>query len=123
PYGSFHRERVKDQVHVPDWTTKERLDYTLRLFEILIELLPDNGEGGISTSPLSYKYWFEEQERLEVKRHATQHIIKVVLALIKTYQKTGKVLHLDIEPEADGLLENSEEFIDWYLNDLLPAGI
>src|SRR5699024_1710289 len=24
---------------------------------------------------------------------------------------------------ADGLLENSEEFIDWYLNDLLPAGI
>src|SRR5699024_8693738 len=25
--------------------------------------------------------------------------------------------------EADGLLENSEEFIDWYLNDLLPASI
>ena len=123
PYGSFHRESVKDRVHTPDWTTKERLDYSLRLFDILTELLPENGEGSISTSPLSYKYWFDEQERLVVKKRATQHIIKVVLALIKIYHKTGKVLHLDIEPEADGLLENSEEFIDWYLNDLLPASI
>ena len=28
PYGGFHRTRVKDQVHAPDWTTKERVEYT-----------------------------------------------------------------------------------------------
>ena len=35
PYGNFHGEPVKDKVHVPDWTTPERLDYTLRLFKQL----------------------------------------------------------------------------------------
>jgi hypothetical protein len=25
PYGSFHNTKVKDQVHVPDWTTSERV--------------------------------------------------------------------------------------------------
>lgn len=55
PYGNFHHTRVKDQVHAPDWTTDDRLDYTLRLFDILAKLLPKGMEGGISTSPLSYK--------------------------------------------------------------------
>src|ERR1700712_4024696 len=58
PYGNFHQTRVKDQVHAPDWTTTDRLNYTLRLFEILIQLLPEGMDGGISTSPLSYRYWF-----------------------------------------------------------------
>ena len=29
PYGEFHRTRVKEQVYRPDWTSRERLDYTL----------------------------------------------------------------------------------------------
>src|SRR3990170_5982022 len=57
PYGGFHHTKVKDQVHAPDWTTPERVSYTIRLFNILAELLPDEMEGGVSTSPLSYKYW------------------------------------------------------------------
>jgi len=40
PFGSFHLQTVKDRVHQPDWTTKERLDYTFRLFKILAALLP-----------------------------------------------------------------------------------
>ncbi len=28
PYGGFHNTVVKDQVHAPDWTTADRLDYT-----------------------------------------------------------------------------------------------
>jgi hypothetical protein len=57
PFGGFHHQSVKDQVHQPDWTTQARLGYTLRLFDILAALLPEGIEGGISTSPLSYKYW------------------------------------------------------------------
>ncbi|MEX2568428.1 MAG: xylose isomerase, partial [Cyclobacteriaceae bacterium] len=30
PYGGFHRQVVKDEVHHPDWTTPERKDYTIR---------------------------------------------------------------------------------------------
>ena len=56
PYGGFHNVIVKDQVHAPDWTTTDRVDYTIRLFDILNKLLPAKMEGGISTSPLSYKY-------------------------------------------------------------------
>jgi len=33
---------------------------------------------------------------------------------------TSKVLHLDIEPEPDGIIETGEEFIDWYNEVLLP---
>ena len=31
PYGGFHHQVVKDKVYAPDWSTSERLDYTLRL--------------------------------------------------------------------------------------------
>jgi hypothetical protein len=123
PYGGFHHTRVKDQVHTPDWTTDDRLTYTLRLFKILAQLLPDGMEGGISTSPLSYKPWFgpkEEKEKAETI--ATQNIIVVAKELENIYKTTGVLMHLDIEPEPDGFLESGREFIDWFENDLIPAG-
>ncbi len=125
PYGNFHNVVVKDQVHAPDWTTKERTDYTIRLFGLLAKLLPENlEEGGISTSPLSYRFWWKTLESLEeATKSATKNIISVVEALIDLQEKTGKTLHLDIEPEPDGILENSQEFIQWYKNYLIPMGI
>lgn len=124
PYGGFHHQSVKDQVHHPDWTTDARVDYTLRLFEILESLLPLDIEGGISTSPLSYKNWKEPRNNIEaVLQKATHNIIKIAAKLHETYGQTNKVLHLDIEPEPDGLLENTKEVIQWYNQWLLPQGI
>jgi hypothetical protein len=125
PYGEFHGNVVKDQVHAPDWTTVARRDYTVRLFTLLAELLPDNmASGGVSTSPLSYRYWWEGEEALNAATaKATEHILDVVEALGGLKERTGKSLHLDIEPEPDGILENSTEFIDWYLEVLVPAAI
>jgi hypothetical protein len=123
PYGGFHNTRVKDQVHAPDWTTRARVDYTLRLAEILSQLLPANMDGGISTSPLSYKPWFATAaERENATAIATTHILEVARGLGEIFEKTGKIIHLDIEPEPDGFLESGPEFINWYENDLLPAG-
>ncbi|MEH3114400.1 metabolite traffic protein EboE [Pedobacter terrae] len=123
PYGGFHHTRVKDQVHAPDWTTVERVEYTLRLAEILSKLLPEDMEGGISTSPLSYKPWFNSDEaKRDATTSATVNIIKVAEGLHHIYSQRGKVIHLDIEPEPDGFLESGTEFIDWYENVLLPAG-
>src|SRR5690606_27763268 len=31
PYGGFHHTRVKDNVHTPDWTTQDRVIYTIQL--------------------------------------------------------------------------------------------
>ncbi|MGM9478887.1 metabolite traffic protein EboE [Pedobacter sp. GSP4] len=122
PYGGFHNTRVKDQVHAPDWTTKDRVDYTLRLAEILSQLLPDGMDGGISTSPLSYKPWFSDAvAREKATTSATANIIKVAEGLDQIYNQTSKIIHLDIEPEPDGFLESGPEFINWYENNLLPA--
>jgi hypothetical protein len=122
PYGGFHHTKVKDQVHAPDWSTTERVSYTLRLFNILAELLPEGMEGSISTSPLSYKYWHAASHQQEVFEKTTRNILQVVEQLIQIKNKTGKLLHLDIEPEPDGLLGDGPEFFDWYNRYLLPIG-
>lgn len=124
PYGGFHQTRVKDQVHAPDWTTKERVDYTIRLFRILGELLPEGMDGGVSTSPISYRLWFNTAGQLfDAKKSGTKNIISVIEYLIEIHTSTGKMLHLDIEPEPDGVLESGLDFIEWFENDLLPTAI
>lgn len=117
PYGSFHHTAVKDKVHQPDWTTKERKEYTIRSFRLLAELLPSGQEGGISTSPVSYRYWFPDKNSTETALEtAVQNFAEVVAELEKIERETGKYLHLDIEPEPDGILENSDEMI-WFFQD------
>ena len=122
PYGEFHRQVVKDQVHHPDWRTEERLAYTLRIIDILSELLPEGVEGGLSTSPLSYKPWLSSHEATEQAFNAaTQNILKVADHLHSIYTEKGQLIHLDLEPEPDGLIENTREVIHYYQNQLLPA--
>lgn len=124
PYGGFHNRVVKDGVHQPDWTTPERLAYTLRLFDILAFLLPEGLEGGISTSPLSYKLWFKTAaEQKTVFETATEQLLQVVEHLYQLRERTGKWLHLDIEPEPDGLLENTEEMLAYFREWLLSRGV
>lgn len=123
PYGDFHRTVVKDQVHFPDWTTPERKDYTIRSFKILAQLLPEGQDGGISTSPVSYRHWFKTQEAFDQGMEvATSHLMEVVTELSKIEAETGKLLHLDIEPEPDGILENSDEMVWLFTDWLLPKG-
>lgn len=123
PYGSFHRQSVKDLVHQPDWSSRERLDYTLRLFRILAELLPEGMDGGISTSPLSYKFWHENEEQVRaVKEKASRQLAEVAAELYRIRQDSGRLLHLDIEPEPDGLIENTQEVIEYYRDWLIPQG-
>lgn len=124
PYGEFHNTVVKEDVHTPDWTTDDRKNYTIRLFHILKDLLPAGLDGGISTSPLSYRHWFESAEELkDAVRSATLNMVEVVKELVHLHQKTGKLMHLDIEPEPDGILETGREFIDWFEGALMDLGI
>lgn len=124
PYGQFHGKMVKDQVHAPDWTTRERVDYTIGLFDLLAVLLPPHlPEGGVSTSPLSYRWWHTTRKaKQEVREIGARHLAEVTAHLVELKARTGKSLHLDIEPEPDGLLENSTEFLEFYEHDLLTTG-
>lgn len=124
PYGDFHHTIVKEDVHTPDWTTAERTAYTIRLFHILKSVLPEGMDGGISTSPLSYRHWFKtERELLLAKKTATLNVIALIRELVLICRETGQWLHLDMEPEPDGILETGREFIDWFENELLPVGV
>ncbi|WP_212001935.1 metabolite traffic protein EboE [Chitinophaga sp. HK235] len=125
PYGGFHDVVVKDQVHAPDWTQADRVAYTIRLFRLLAALLPEGMEGGISTSPLSYKFWCNrcEEEKNSFTESATLNMLLVVEQLARIHRGGGPLMHLDVEPEPDGLLENTREYINWYTTSLLPAGI
>jgi hypothetical protein len=123
PYGGFHNTVVKDQVHAPDWLSADRVAYTMRLAQILAALLPEGVDGGISTSPLSYKFWHSEQSLTSAFETATFNLLQVVDQLITINRATGKLIHIDIEPEPDGLLGNGKEFLQWYMQYLLPMGI
>ncbi len=122
PYGGFHHTRVKDSVHAPDWTTPDRVQYTIRLFNILSAIVPDGMEGGVSTSPLSYKHWHGKDERSQAVETSTENILRVVQDLVAIRESTGQILHLDLEPEPDGLIDNGPEFISWYRHQLIPQG-
>ena len=122
PYGNFHKTRVKEKVYSPDWATSERYEYTLRLIKILAELLPDGMEGGISTLPLSYRFWFDEKKELEAfYEKAVEQLCLLVAEMAEIYEKTGKQLHLDLEPEPDCLLQESSDVIDFFVNRLIPS--
>ena len=121
PYGGFHHQVVKDKVYAPDWRSSERLDYTLRLIEILTALLPDNLDGGISTLPISYKPWQKNSDETQKTLHQSSlNLAKAIAKMVQIHQNTGKVLHIDLEPEPDGMLENTAEVIDFFQDWLLP---
>ena len=122
PYGNFHNERVKENVYLPDWTSRSRVDYTKRLFEQLALLIPKEMEGGISTAPIGYKHRFSDDiSRREAFKKSAEHICEVVIQLYELEKTTGTYLHLDIEPEPDCLIENSKELVSFFQSYLLPS--
>jgi hypothetical protein len=123
PYGGFHHKIVKDQVHAPDWLSADRVAYTIRLAQILASLMPEGVDGGISTSPLSYKFWHTNDQLSSVFEKATFNILQVLDQLVQIKKVTGKLIHIDIEPEPDGLLGNGKDFLQWYMQYLMPLGV
>jgi sugar phosphate isomerase/epimerase len=118
PHGSFHRTPVKADVYAPDWRDEERVRYTLDLVTILSRLLPDGLDGGVSTAPLSYKAWVPDLD----PRPFTRNVVRVADALARARQERGTLIHLDIEPEPDCLIETSDEFLSFFTGTLMEDG-
>ena len=128
PYGQFHGTRVKEQVYRPDWTSPERLAYTNLLFDLLAKLLPVGVEGSISTVPGSFKefvaasrqsaaYSNGRNETALCRDAATQireNVWRCVEHIARVSGKSKCQLHLGLEPEPLGLLENSAETIRFF---------
>jgi hypothetical protein len=121
PHGSFHRSVVKADVYAPDWRDVERVRYTLDLIEILSRLVPSGMDGGVSTAPLSYKTWMDEADRT-MWAAVTDNVVAVAHRLVGLRESTGTLIHLDIEPEPDCSIENTDETIRFFDEWLLPHG-
>ncbi len=111
PYGQFHGTRVKENVYRPDWTSPERLAYTNRLFGLLAQLLPPGVEGSVSTLPGSFKEFITTPEQERQMRDQLWQCVEHIAALSA---RTGRKLHLGVEPEPLGWLENSGETIRFF---------
>ena len=111
PYGSFHGTRVKEQVFKPDWASKERLEYTMLLFDLLAQLLPKGMSGSVSTLPGSHKEFGIGRDELDAifenLRLCSEHIQRVS-------ESSGHDLHLGLEPEPLGLIETSGETLKFF---------
>ena len=112
PYGSFHGTRVKEQVYAPDWSTRERVDYTLQLFALLVQLAPRDVAGSVSTVPASFKgFVAAEPDR---RQAIFSNLTTCGQAISKLAEKSGRDLHLGLEPEPCCLIETSEETVDFF---------
>ncbi len=111
PYGNFHGSRVKEEVYRPDWTTDERLDYTLLLFSILEKLLEPGEEGSVSTLPGSFKEFLPNQEIPDI---LLQKVDACALEIEKLADSKNLDLHLGMEPEPLGLFETTPETVSFF---------
>lgn len=119
PYGSFHGVRVKEQVYAPDWSTPERVAYTGQLFELLVQLAPPGMAGSVSTVPASFKGFVAAEPARRQAIFANLTAVGHQIAALA--DKTGRDLHLGLEPEPCCVMETSEEtvrfFADWRTTD------
>lgn len=108
PYGQFHGTRVKEQVFQPDWATQERLDYTKALFDIIADLAPAEAGGSVSTLPGSHKELMRSEAQAAAIR---QNLLACADYVARLSDRNGKDLHLGLEPEPLGWVENSAETV------------
>ncbi len=115
PYGNFHENVVKEQVYLPHWGDKARLDYTLRLAKLLAEFSPDDCfECTISTLPLG----FASDWSIENQQSAELHFRALLLALIELEQNTGKRIRVCLEMEPGCVLETTPQLIRFFTETL-----
>jgi sugar phosphate isomerase/epimerase len=102
PFRSFHAPVVKHAVYHPDWTSPERLDYTLNLAWILADLLPDDAaRGSVSTLPLAWRQpWDGERSA------AAGRLLEALAGgLARIARQTGRVVRVGFEPEPGCVVE------------------
>ena len=108
PYGNFHGTRVKEQVFAPDWTHQDRVEYTKNLFEILAAIAPANSGASVSTLPGSHKLFEADESNIR------KNLINLADWLDDLSARSGKDLHLGLEPEPLGHIENTEESLAFF---------
>ena len=116
PYDNFHQPIVKRGVYSPEWWQPERLDYTLRLAEILTQLLPEHETtGSISTLPIA---WADEKADHKNLAQAGANMRQLAAKLETIEKTTGKRIVVALEPEPGCVLDTTQDVVDWFEKEL-----
>jgi hypothetical protein len=130
PYGAFHGTVVKADVYAPDWRDEARVRYTLDLVEVLRGLLPEGLDGGISTSPLSYKPWLPEPSPADWET-MTHNVARVAERLVRVRREQGRFIgtndnyharrfrHREVEMRAGHRVHRAEDRTEF----VRPSGV
>src|SRR5690606_22379214 len=102
---------VKEDVYLPDWTSPDRRDYTLRCAGLLADLIPEGREGSVSTLPLGFK---PAVETLAFVDDAQTNLIETAQRLDELHSETGRIIRLAIEPEPFCRIETTDEAIEFF---------
>ncbi|GII34844.1 metabolite traffic protein EboE [Planotetraspora mira] len=118
PYRSFHDESSsKLRVYRPDWTSPERLHYTLDVARLLAALLPDDVTSGtVSTLPLAWRSPWTPDQAAEARQRLGQ--LAEGLAVIAV--ATGRTIRVGFEPEPGCVVETTAQAAE-HLSGLDPA--
>lgn len=112
PFGDFHQQHVKHRVYHPTWCDPARLHYTLDLARILAQLIGEGEEGSISTLPLGWR-----ADLASLHQAPAQYLPKLlalVEALAELEHRTGRVIHVDLEPEPGCVLDCCQDVLDLF---------
>jgi sugar phosphate isomerase/epimerase len=108
PYRSFQNPVVKQAVYHPDWTTPERLRYTLDLARVLADLLPDDAaRGSVSTLPLAWRHPWDDARAAT----AMQMLDLLAAGLADIEARTGRVIQVAFEPEPGCVIETTAQAV------------
>jgi len=105
-YGLFQGRLIKENIFLPDWSSYERVQFTINLAKILVRLLPDGESGTICTVPCHYG----KKEKYGV----ISNLQAFALFLEDIKKKTGKHISLALEPEPDCYLDTLDSTLNFF---------
>ncbi|WP_407636820.1 TIM barrel protein [Hamadaea tsunoensis] len=106
----------KRAVYRPDWSERERLEYTLDLARVLCDLMPDDAErGSVSTVPIGWREPWDEERGARADRLLED----LADGLAEITWHTGRLVRIGFEPEPGCLIETSAQAVE-RLSDIDP---
>ena len=111
PHGPFKGRAVMEDVYEPDWSTEDRLDYTIQVADVLADIAAPGIRPTIQTAPLAYRANVTDDAYVD---SLVEHLMRAVAHLVDLERRTGVQVALALEPEPACWLETTAETVTFF---------
>jgi hypothetical protein len=118
PFGPFKGQSVMESVYEPDWTTDERVEYTIAVADTLADIAAPGIAPTIQTAPLAFRPKVTGPGYIA---DFTRNLFRVIAHLIDLERRSGMRVKLAIEPEPFCFLQTTEETVAYFERYLYSA--